>query len=112
MKTKSRRSKACDIPQAVKKKVWARDQGRCVFCGNDRNVMPNAHVVPRSDGGLGIEENIVTACTRLTENDCHYRFDNGPMEVRAAMYAQARAHLKQFYPNLENIQVRYKKYGF
>jgi hypothetical protein len=107
---KSRRAKACDISQAVKAKVWERDQHRCVFCGSAVNVMPNAHVIPRSDGGLGIEENVVTACTRLSENDCHYRFDNGDEEERAAMYAKARAHLKRFYPNLDKVQVRYKKY--
>lgn len=109
--SKTRRAKACDISQAVKAKVWERDQHRCIFCGNERNVMPNAHVIPRSDGGMGIEENIVTACTRQTENDCHYRFDNGTKEERATMLSKARAHLKKFYPNLDNIQIRYKKYG-
>lgn len=72
---KSKRSKACDISQKVKKTVWERDNGCCVICGNTYNVMPNAHYIPRSKGGLGIEENIFTACTRLTENDCHYKFD-------------------------------------
>ena len=63
---KSKRSKATDIPMSVKKKVWERDCGRCVVCGNHCNVMPNAHYIPRSKGGLGIEENIITLCTELT----------------------------------------------
>ena len=70
---KSKRTKATDIPQKVKQAVWERDGGRCVVCGCCRNVMPNAHFIPRSKGGLGIEENIVTLCTNLTENQCHYK---------------------------------------
>lgn len=54
---KSKRSKATDIPQKVKQAVWERDGGRCVVCGCCRNVMPNAHFISRSKGGLGIEEN-------------------------------------------------------
>ena len=55
---KTRRSKACDISQKVKQRVWERDNGCCVICGNNYNVMPNAHYIPRSKGGLGIEENV------------------------------------------------------
>ena len=35
--------------------------------------MPNAHVISRANGGLGIEQNIVTACL-----DCHNRMDQSP----------------------------------
>ena len=73
---KSRRSKACDISMKVKEKVFARDGGRCVICGNAYNVMPNAHYISRAKGGLGIEENIFTACTNLTNLKCHSRFDD------------------------------------
>ena len=48
---KSKRSKAIDIPMSVKKKVFERDRGRCVVCGNYCNVMPNAHYIARSKGG-------------------------------------------------------------
>ena len=56
---KTKRSKACDISQKVKFQVFLRDNGQCVVCHNRNNVMPNAHFIPRSQGGLGIEENIV-----------------------------------------------------
>ena len=36
---KSKRAKATDIPMSVKKKVFERDNGRCVVCGNNYNVM-------------------------------------------------------------------------
>ncbi len=70
---KSRRSKACDIPQSVKKKVWERDEERCVVCGNHQ-AMPNAHYISRAHGGLGIEQNIVTLC-----QTCHHEYDNSSM---------------------------------
>ena len=60
---KSKRAKALDISKQVKEIVFARDKGKCVVCGNSYNVMPNAHYIPRSKGGLGIEQNIVTLCT-------------------------------------------------
>lgn len=43
----SKRSKACDIPQKVKDKVWARDDHKCILCDNP-NAMPNAHYIRRS----------------------------------------------------------------
>ena len=67
---KSARSKACNISQAVKRKVWARDKEKCIIC-HSPYAMPNAHFIPRSKGGLGIEENIVTLC-----QNCHHKFDN------------------------------------
>ena len=70
MAYKSKRSKACDIPMSVKKAVWERDGERCIVCGNPQ-AMPNAHFIPRSQGGLGIEQNIVTLCL-----DCHFKYDN------------------------------------
>ena len=84
---KTKRAKATDIPQKVKKVVWERDGGCCVICGNNYNVMPNAHFISRSKGGLGIEENVFTACTRLTENDCHYKFDEYGVGVEKVDHA-------------------------
>ena len=58
---KSKRAKACDISKKVKDRVWERDGGRCIICGSPY-AMPNSHYIRRSQGGLGIEENIVTMC--------------------------------------------------
>ena len=69
----SKRSKACDISQATKKKVWKRDNERCIICGRWVPVScANAHYIKRSQGGLGIEQNIVTMCP-----ECHYKEDHG-----------------------------------
>lgn len=107
---KTKRSKATDIPMSVKQKVFKRDNECCVICGNNYNVMPNAHYIPRSKGGLGIEENIFTACTRLTENDCHYKFDNGTQKEKTKLKKRIRDYLKEKYPNWNEEKLYYKKH--
>lgn len=106
---KSKRSKATDLGISVKEKVWKRDNGCCVICGNSYNVMPNAHYISRAKGGLGIEENIFTACTRLTENDCHYRFDNGTKEERDQLKEIVRNYFISIYPDWNEDDLYYKK---
>lgn len=80
---KSNRSKATDISQRVKKIVWERDNQRCIFCGSTL-AMPNAHVIPRSKGGLGVEQNIVTACY-----ECHFKMDETSERQRYIDYANS-----------------------
>ena len=70
---KKDRTKATDIQQGVKQIVWERDNHQCIFC--HKNVPmdnANAHFIKRSQGGLGIPENIVTLCSK-----CHYEEDFG-----------------------------------
>ena len=106
---KTKRTKATDIPMSVKKKVWERDNGCCIICGNNYNVMPNAHYISRAKGGLGIEENIFTACTRLTKNDCHYKFDNGTKEEKERLRKIVQDYLISIYPNWSEDNLHYKK---
>lgn len=106
---KSNRSKATDIPYSVKKKVFIRDEGKCVVCGNQINVMPNAHYVSRNNGGLGIEENVVTLCTEFTENKCHRKYDFGTKEERAECRNKIREYLKSKYNNWNEEDLVYKK---
>lgn len=107
---KSKRAKATDIPPAVKKRVFERDNGCCVVCGNGFNVMPNAHFIPRSKGGLGIEENIVTLCTELTPNKCHRRFDFGTAEERKRIGETIELYLKSQYPDWDKENLVYRKW--
>lgn len=98
---KSRRSKACDIPQKVKQAVWERDGHCCIYCGRTY-AMPNAHYIPRSNGGLGIEQNIVTLCA-----DCHNNTDNSSM--RPIMLEFIRDYLKSKYENWNEQDLIYRK---
>lgn len=108
---KSKRSKATDIPMSVKKKVFERDKGRCVVCKNYCNVMPNAHYISRSKGGLGIEENVVTLCTELTKNKCHRKYDFGTYEERKKIKKIIHDYLKSKYKNWNEEDLIYKKWG-
>lgn len=100
MNYKSKRSKATDIPQKVKREVYERDNGLCIFCG--KPGMPNAHVVPRSQGGLGVPKNIVTACV-----ECHRRFDS--TTDRKIYLEAAKTYLRRFYGAYSESEVTYKK---
>jgi 5-methylcytosine-specific restriction endonuclease McrA len=87
----------------VKRTVWDRDGGRCVICGTTRMTAPNAHFIPRSALGLGIEENIVTLCM-----PCHVDYDNSPkrQEYREII----RRYLKMRYKDWDESKLVYKKY--
>lgn len=95
-----KRTKACAITQAVKKKVYERDRGLCIFCGRPGD--PVAHVVPRSKGGLGVEQNIVTAC-----GSCHAAMDNGVF--RSAFVAAAENYLAGIYGEFDRDAVTYRR---
>ena len=88
---KSNMAKACEILPATKINVWERDKHKCIFCGKTvHGSCACCHFVPRSHGGLGIEQNIFTACP-----DCHREQDNG---LNSKVYdAFAEKYLKSIY---------------
>lgn len=78
-----------------------RDNGRCVVCG--AYGIPNAHYIPRSLGGLGIEENIVTMCL-----DCHREYDHG---TKRKEYAERIiAYLDKHYPGFPDEKRIYNRW--
>lgn len=100
----SKRSRACDISQEVKRKVWERDHHHCIYCGSPY-AMPNAHYIARSHGGLGIEENVVTLCMK-----CHHNYDNGKdLRLKQTIKHKIEAHLASKYANWYNLSLKYKK---
>lgn len=96
------RTKATNIPADVKRRVYERDNGRCVWCG--RCGMPEAHFISRVDGGLGIEENILTLC----RFPCHELYDKGPAEKRDNMRRYFRKYLMSKYPDWDEKKLIYK----
>lgn len=107
---KTKKAKATDIPMSVKQRVWERDGGRCIVCGSSM-AMPNAHYIPRSKGGLGIEENVVTLCTSITPNHCHERFDKGTAKEREQLGKIIKNYLISIYPDWDEEQLVYKKWS-
>lgn len=94
------RTKACSIKPETKKRVEERDGGVCIFC--HRPGKGEAHVVPRSHGGLGVEQNLITVC-----RPCHNLLDN--TVSRRWYLLVAIEHLKSFYPDWTPEAVTYKK---
>ena len=97
---KAKRTKALEIPPEVKKAVYERDGGACIWCA--KRGEPNAHYIPRSHGGLGIEENILTLCW-----DCHLRYDQSIN--RRKMGEFFKKYLQSKYPEWDEEKLIYKK---
>lgn len=102
---KHKRTKKTEIDTKTKKLVWKRDEGKCIFC--EKRVpwnYANAHYRKRSEGGLGIPENLFTAC-----DDCHVEQDNG---LNTKEYDEkAKRHLKSIYGvDWKEENLIYKKY--
>ena len=97
----SKRSKACNIPKKVRIEVYQRDKC-CIICGSS-NALPNSHLVPRSKGGLGIKENVVTLCIL-----CHHEMDNGKNSLE--IKEKVRQYLERLYPEFTDEMRRYDKW--
>ena len=104
MKPKSsKRAKAVDISTSVKKKVLVRDKGFCVICG--QAGIPNSHYIKRSQGGLGIEQNVVCMCI-----NCHNDYDNGKDEKKVKMiHDKVKKYLKRQYKGWKEEEKKKKK---
>lgn len=101
---KTKRSKATDISQSVKRKVWERDNHHCIFCGSPY-AMPNAHYISRSKGGLGIEQNVVTLC-----QNCHHNYDNGKSkQVSDCIRDKIKHYLMRKYKDWNEKDLIYRK---
>lgn len=107
------RTKALAIPLAVKWEVAERDSiddwPCCIYCGqpaptDNPIAFSNAHYIPRSQGGLGITENILTLCP-----DCHRRYD--ATINRQKMQRLFRLYLHSRHKGWRESQLVYQKEG-
>lgn len=105
------------IPAEVKAAVSLRDsidgQCCCILCGSPE-AAPNAHIIRRSQGGMGVEQNIVTLC-----GPCHYAFDEGlnikrlwplGLYTRADIRRYIINYIKGFYSDWTPESVTYRKW--
>jgi 5-methylcytosine-specific restriction endonuclease McrA len=101
---KHERTKATEISMKTKQIVWERDNQQCIFCKRWVSVhFANAHFIKRSQGGLGIPENVFTACA-----ECHWQEDMG---FHQESYREvAENYLRNYYGSSWNIEsLIYKK---
>lgn len=102
---------ATAITADVKRVVAARGEFGgwpcCIVCGqpapqNAPTVFSCAHYIPRSQGGLGVEQNIVTLCPR-----CHGMYDQGI--DRKAMRNYIKEYLQSKYPDWDEEKLYYRR---
>lgn len=98
----SARSKACDISARVRLRVTCRDNMECVICHRPGNLQV-AHYIPRSQGGLGIEENLVLLCV-----ECHQAYDNGDKRKESGEFI--KRYLSWNYPDWDESKLKYDKW--
>ena len=74
--------------------IYSRDQNRCQYCGKQfsRAELNLDHVVPRSQGGLSVWENVVCSCLRCN------RLKGGRMPAAAGMHLIRHPRRPQWTP--------------
>lgn len=106
-----KRTDALGIPRRVKEAVAARDSVAgypcCILCGRPAPTdyplaFSCAHYISRAQGGLGIEENILTLCW-----DCHRNYDNSYW--REKLRPILARHLRERYEGWNEENLTYKK---
>lgn len=95
-------TRATSISDSVKIAVWQRDGFCCILCGAPG--LPEAHIVRRSQGGRGIEQNVVTLCRQ-----CHREFDEG--KDRKILTKIVMNYIRDLYPDWTKEKVTYHKGG-
>lgn len=100
----------------TQEKIIRRD-GQCIFCKMgypvkgatwlDTNVMDIMHFVPKSQLGLGIEQNGALGCRFH-----HHLLDNGNRGARDEMLDKFESYLRSIYPDWDIEKLIYKKYDF
>ena len=106
----SKRSEACEFPPDVRERIKERDGG-CIFCNILFKLPPRQmratdimHIVPRSQGGLGVEQNGVYGCRWH-----HDILDNGNKGLRPAMMDYIEKYMGRLYPGWNKENLIYKK---
>lgn len=107
----SKRTIGLSITKDVKMKVWERDKHMCIICLLYYHRityvpwnMANSHYIKRSHGGLGIEEDVFTACSY-----CHHKFDDTIEREKIIPYV--RNYLIKKYPHWNEDILVYKKFS-
>ena len=96
-----RETRFTSVQPATWKRVYERDNKRCVLCGT-AGTLQAAHFVPRSHGGLGREMNLVMLCA-----DCHRRFDQSA--EREEIRGELREYLQGLYPDWNEADLKNRK---
>lgn len=109
----NKRTSALQFGRKTAQKIVERDQD-CIFCqmgycvkqcGLDTSIKDIMHIVPKSQGGLGIEQNGVLGCRYH-----HGLLDNGNKGLREEMMDIIEQYMRQQYPGWTREGLVYDKY--
>jgi len=106
-----KRTIALQFDRDIIRKIMERDNGKCIFCSeygiapHDNRMLDICHVVNKSQGGLGIEQNGVVGCRYH-----HHLLDNSSQNKEFRDFAES--YLKSFYPDWNKKNVTYDKWVF
>lgn len=108
-----KRTKALQFDDKTKRRMLERDNG-CIFCQMGYHMPPGQefglhildpmHIVNKSQGGLGIEQNGVTGCRYH-----HSLLDNGNQGLRHEMLDIIEHYMKQHYEGWTREVLKYHK---
>lgn len=108
-----KRTKALRFPPIAARRIAERDNG-CIFCQMayhmpDKDdfglrILDIMHIVPKSQGGLGVEQNGVCGCRYH-----HQLLDNGSKGLRQEMLGQIEEYMEVLYPNWNKENLYFKK---
>ena len=112
---KHKQTKACEFSQKERKKIYERDYGQCFFCSMRYHMEGTSwfelqidgimHYIPRSQNGLGIEQNGALGCKHH-----HYMLDHGSR--REEMLGIFKRYLQNHYPDWDESKLTYDKWAF
>ena len=112
-----KRTRKLQFSAGERKKIIARDNGKCIFCENGYftkcgsdfllSIKETMHFVPRSAGGVGVEQNGAIGCKYH-----HEMLDNGSSGRRREMLDFFEKYLRGKYPGWNREALIYKKYNF
>lgn len=116
MAKKSKRTKKLQFDIKTRERIIGRDGG-CIFCAMgyptkdatwlDLTIKDIMHFIPKSQGGLGIEQNGALGCRYH-----HSKLDNGNEGLRSEMLERFESYLRNIYPDWNKKDLIYKKYDF
>lgn len=110
----NKRTKALQFDKPTIKKIFNRDNG-CLFCNlyyhmdkalpGDLTIFDPMHIINKSQGGLGVEQNGVKGCRYH-----HHLLDNGNQGLRDEMLEILKDYIKSLYSDWTEESVTYNKY--
>lgn len=108
-------TKKLQFDQKTRKKIYERDRHQCIFCmaGYHMNSTTEMgyqidgimHYIPKSQGGLGIEQNGALGC-----HYHHQLMDNGNKSLRWEMRELMKGYLMGMYPEWDEKDLIYSKW--